>query len=91
MATASIGAIWSSCSPDFGVNGVVDRFGQIRPKVLFAINGYYHNGKTCDSRDVVAGVVNAVDSIEHTVLIPFVSDLPADIALGHCPYEARSH
>ena len=83
LATASIGAIWSSCSPDFGVNGVVDRFGQIRPKVLFAINGYYYNGKTCDSRDVVTGVVNAVDSIEQTVMIPFTADLPADTALDN--------
>src|SRR3990167_11108490 len=46
LATASIGAIWSSCSPDFGVQGVIDRFGQIKPKVLLAVDGYYFNGKT---------------------------------------------
>ena len=57
LATTSIGAIWSSCSPDFGINGVVDRFGQIEPKVLFAVNGYYYNGKTCDTRATVRGVV----------------------------------
>ena len=51
LATTSIGAIWSSCSPDFGTHGVVDRFGQIEPKVLFAANAYFYNGKICDSRD----------------------------------------
>jgi acetoacetyl-CoA synthetase len=75
VATASLGAIWSSCSPDFGVNGVVDRFGQIQPKVLFAVNGYYYNGKTCDSRPTVEGVVAGVDSIETTVMVPFATDL----------------
>jgi acetoacetyl-CoA synthetase len=75
LATTSIGAIWSSCSPDFGVNGVVDRFGQIEPKVVFAVNGYYYNGKICDTRDTLAGVVESVSSIECTVLVPFVPDL----------------
>lgn len=45
LAATSIGAIWSSCSPDFGIKGVLDRFGQIRPRVLFTANGYYYNGK----------------------------------------------
>jgi acetoacetyl-CoA synthetase len=80
LATASIGAIWSSCSPDFGVNGVVDRFGQIEPRVLFAVNGYYYNGKTCDTRPIVASVVDQIDSIEHTVMVPFASDLDAAIS-----------
>ena len=75
LAATSIGAIWSSCSPDFGVNGVVDRFGQIEPKVLFAVNGYYYNGKTCDTQTVVAGVVEKVETIERTVVVPFVKDL----------------
>ena len=75
LATASLGAIWSSCSPDFGVNGVVDRFGQIEPRVLFATNGYYYNGKTCDTRATVEGVVGAVNSIATTVMIPLVGDL----------------
>ena len=81
LAATSLGAIWSSCSPDFGINGVVDRFGQIEPKVLFAINGYYYNGKTCDSRPVVEGVVTAVSSIALTVIIPFAEELSADTAL----------
>jgi acetoacetyl-CoA synthetase len=83
LASTSLGAIWSSCSPDFGVNGVVDRFGQIEPKVLFAVNGYLYNGKTCDTRPTIEGVVSAVGSIEKTVVIPFVSDLGADMSLAH--------
>ena len=75
LAATSLGAISSSCSPDFGINGVVDRFGQIEPKVLFAVNGYYYNGKTCDTRAVVEGVVDAVHSIECTVVIHFADDL----------------
>jgi acetoacetyl-CoA synthetase len=78
LATTSLGAIWSSCSPDFGINGVVDRFGQIEPKVLFAVNGYYYNGKTCDTRATVDGVVAAVDSIATTVMVPFAADLGMD-------------
>ena len=83
LATTSIGAIWSSCSPDFGINGVVDRFGQIEPKVLFAVNGYYYNGKTCDTRATVAGIVDAVGSIRRTVVIPFAGDVPAAPALDN--------
>jgi acetoacetyl-CoA synthetase len=81
LATASIGATWSSCSPDFGINGVVDRFGQIGPRVLFAVNGYYYNGKTCDTRPTVEGVVSAVDAIETVVMIPFASDLPLETSV----------
>ncbi|MDX2412189.1 MAG: acetoacetate--CoA ligase, partial [Woeseiaceae bacterium] len=74
LATTSLGATWSSCSPDFGVNGVVDRFGQIEPKVLFATNGYYYNGKRIDSLPVVAGIVEKIPSIATTVISPFLSD-----------------
>ena len=81
LAATSIGAIWSSCSPDFGVNGVVDRFGQIEPKILFAVNGYYYSGKTCDTRVTVEGVVAAVDSIATTVMIPFADKLATDVLL----------
>jgi acetoacetyl-CoA synthetase len=80
LAATSIGAIWSSCSPDFGINGVVDRFGQIEPKVLFCADGYSYNGKRIDSLDAVAGVVKLIDSIAHTVVIQFSGDavtLPA--------------
>ncbi len=75
LAATSLGAIWSSCSPDFGVNGVVDRFGQIEPKVLFAANGYIYNGKTCDTRATIEGVVAAIDSIRTTVIVEFAGEL----------------
>ncbi len=74
LASSSIGAIWSSCSPDFGVNGVLDRFGQIEPKVLFACNGYYYNGKRFDSLPLIAQVVDSIASIEATVIVPFAGD-----------------
>jgi acetoacetyl-CoA synthetase len=83
LAATSIGATWSSCSPDFGVNGVVDRFGQIEPRVLFAVNGYYYNGKTCDTRQIVEGVVARIDSIEHTVVVAFADDLDTAMEVDH--------
>ena len=83
LATTSLGAIWSSCSPDFGVNGVVDRFGQIEPKVLFGVNGYRYNGKTCDTRQTIARVVAAIDSISTTVVVPFVDDLGTNTSAGN--------
>ncbi|MDG1312385.1 MAG: acetoacetate--CoA ligase [Porticoccaceae bacterium] len=78
LATSSIGAIWSSCSPDFGINGVMDRFGQIKPKVLFACNGYYYNGKTIDSTPRVQEICNHIDSIEQLVLVT-ITKTQADI------------
>ncbi len=83
LATTSIGAIWSSCSPDFGINGVVDRFGQIGPKVLFAANGYYYNGKTIDTRPTVEGVVAGIDSIRTTVIVEFAGNLGTATALDN--------
>ena len=79
LATSSIGAIWSSCSPDFGINGVMDRFGQIEPKVLFACNGYYYNGKTIDSTPRVKQIIEQIDSVEHLVLVQ-VTEAQTDIA-----------
>jgi acetoacetyl-CoA synthetase len=77
LAATSLGAIWSSCSPDFGINGVVDRFGQIEPKVLFCADGYFYNGKRIDSLEAVAGVVSLIASIERTVVVPFTGDTVA--------------
>ena len=71
LATTSIGAIWSSCSPDFGIDGVVDRLGQIQPRVLFCAAAYSYNGKTHDCLDKVRGIVSSIDSIEKTVVVPF--------------------
>ena len=72
LASSSIGAIWSSCSPDFGINGVIDRFGQIEPKVLFACDGYYYNGKTLDTSDRVSEICRQIPSIRQRVIVPII-------------------
>ena len=72
LATASIGAIWSSCSPDFGAGSVVDRFAQIEPKVLFCVDGYRYNGRDFDRTDVVARLLAEMESVEHTVVLPYL-------------------
>lgn len=77
LASASVGAVWSSCSPEFGFNGVLDRFGQIAPKVLIATDGYTWNGKAIDTRERVADIANAIDSLKHVVVFPFLEDAPA--------------
>ena len=79
LAATSIGAIWSSCSPDFGIKGVLDRFGQIQPKVLFTANGYYYNGKGHDSLERISGVVEQLSSVEKVVVIPYTEER-ADIS-----------
>ena len=79
LATTSLGAIWTSCSPDFGINGVLDRFGQVAPKVLFACEGYFYNGKTIDSLPRLEQIVAQIDSIEKLVVVP-VARSAADTA-----------
>ncbi len=76
LATASIGAIWSSCSPDFGASSVVDRFAQIEPKVLFAVDGYRYNGRDFDRLETVAGIARQIPGIERIVVAPYLSALP---------------
>lgn len=76
LATAAIGATWSSCSPDFGVQGVLDRFGQIAPKVLFTADGYWYNGKAVDVRDKVRAVVAALPTVARTIVIPYLDQRP---------------
>ena len=76
LASASIGAIWSSCSPDFGAGSVVDRFAQIEPKVLFCVDGYRYNGRDFDRREVVAGLLAEMPSVEHTVVLPYLDPKP---------------
>lgn len=71
LATTSLGATWSSCSPDFGVQGVLDRFGQIEPKVLVAADGYFYSGKTIDVMPRVAEVAARLPSVLQTVIIPY--------------------
>jgi acetoacetyl-CoA synthetase len=74
LATASIGAVWSSCSPDFGINGVVDRFGQIAPKVLFTADVYGYGGKRFDCLAKIGDVLKEIPSIEKLVVIPYGGD-----------------
>ena len=74
LATTSLGATWSSCSPDFGANGVVDRFGQIEPRVLFAAEGYYYNGKPFDCLEKIREIKHRIPSLERVVLIPYIRD-----------------
>ncbi|MEM6812047.1 MAG: acetoacetate--CoA ligase [Pseudomonadota bacterium] len=76
LACASIGAIWSSASPDFGAQGVIDRFGQIEPKIFIAVDGYTYNGKEITCLDKVEAVTKAIPSIEKTFIIPFLKQKP---------------
>jgi acetoacetyl-CoA synthetase len=76
LATASVGAVWSSCSPDFGPASVIDRFTQIEPKVLFAVDGYRYGGKDFDRRDTIASLQGAMPSLERTVVLPYLDPDP---------------
>ena len=77
LATASLGAVWSSCSPDFGKQGALDRFGQIAPRLLFTADGYVYNGKDCDSLTRAGDIACAIPEIEHVVVVPKLSKQPA--------------
>ncbi|MGH8549496.1 MAG: acetoacetate--CoA ligase [Methylococcales bacterium] len=74
LAATRIGAIWSSCSPDFGVDALTDRFGQIRPRILFAADRYFYNGREFDLSERVESILKAVDSIELVVWVPYEGD-----------------
>jgi acetoacetyl-CoA synthetase len=76
LGAAAIGAVWSSCSPDFGVQGVLDRFGQIGPRVLVGVDGYFYGGKAHDVRPRLAEVARALPSVEHTVVAGYVDEQP---------------
>jgi acetoacetyl-CoA synthetase len=82
LAAVSLGATWSSCSPDFGIKGVLDRFGQTRPRILFTADGYFFKGKALDSLTRIAGIVREIPSIEKVVVVPYtkgktdLGDLP---------------
>ena len=85
LATIRLGAIWSSCSPDFGLQSVLDRFGQIQPKVLFAADGYHYAGKTFRSLSLVRELLPRIPSLGSTVLIPYVEPEPdAALLTGGC-------
>ena len=77
LAATSLGAIWSSCSPDFGVNGVLDRFGQIEPRVLFCADGYRYNGSEIDGLARAREIAERIPSIRRVVVVPYLSERPA--------------
>ncbi|MCW5752198.1 MAG: acetoacetate--CoA ligase [Alphaproteobacteria bacterium] len=77
LAATSLGAIWSSCSPDFGVKGVMDRFGQIEPKVLFVADGYFYNGKTFDSLERGRAIAAELPTLARLVVVPYVGAAPS--------------
>jgi acetoacetyl-CoA synthetase len=74
LATTAAGGVWSSCSPDFGVSGVLDRFGQIEPKFLFTADAYHYNGKTHDCLERVSKIAAALPTLEKVIVVPFVSE-----------------
>jgi len=82
LATASLGAIWSSCSPDFGNGGVLDRFGQIAPKVLFTADGYFYAGKPIDSLTSMGAVLAKLPSVERVIVVPYAQEQPGLERLG---------
>jgi acetoacetyl-CoA synthetase len=87
LATASLGAIWSSAAPEFGARSVIDRFAQIEPKVLLAVDGYRHGGKDFDRTAVVESMLAELSTVEHTVMLPYLSegDIPDQSAAGRSP------
>ncbi|NOZ07335.1 MAG: acetoacetate--CoA ligase [FCB group bacterium] len=87
LASASIGAIWSSSSPDFGIKGVLDRFSQIQPKIIFAADGYFYNGKQFDSLEKLRGILSSLPSVKKVVVVsytrkPALSDLQIAVEWG---------
>ena len=76
LAATSMGAVWSSCSPDFGIKGVLDRFGQIKPKILFTANGYSFKGKRLDSLERIADILKELPSIEKVIVAPYTEKNP---------------
>ncbi|MGD9413153.1 MAG: AMP-binding protein, partial [Desulfobacterales bacterium] len=79
LAATSLGASWSSCSPDFGIKGVLDRFGQIKPRVLFTANGYSFKGKKLDSLGRISDILKQLPSIEKVIVVPY-TEQKADIS-----------
>ncbi|MBE9552690.1 MAG: acetoacetate--CoA ligase, partial [Proteobacteria bacterium] len=97
LAVASLGAVWTSCSPDFGVQGVLDRFGQVEPKLLFCADGYNYNGKSHDSLGRVREILGSLPSVENVVVFSLLADEPDVSAVPNAhrladfiaPFEAR--
>ncbi len=76
LAATSIGAIWSSCSPDFGIKGVLDRFGQIEPKILFTADGYFYKDRGFDSLERISGIIGSLPSVEKIIVVPYTQEMP---------------
>jgi len=93
LAASSLGATWSSCSPDFGIKGVLDRFGQIKPKVLFTADGYFFKGKRIDCLERIADILKDLPSIEKIVVVPYTESEPDIHALTNAVIysDFRSH
>jgi acetoacetyl-CoA synthetase len=89
LATASLGATWSSAAPEFGARSVIDRFAQIEPKVLLAVDGYRYGGRDFDRRDVVAGIRAELPTVEHLVTLGYLdgSGWPPELVAAHEPLE----
>jgi len=79
LAATSLGAVWTSCSPDFGIQGVIDRFGQVKPKILFAIEEYQYNGKVINSRQKIEEIIHLIPEIERVVWIPAYQELSTNL------------
>ncbi len=92
LATASIGATWTSCSPDFGIQGVLDRFGQVKPKVLFTADGYFYAGKAIDSMAPIEGVLARLPSVQRVVVVPYAASTAASLprSVGFADYGDRA-
>ncbi|MBN1614472.1 MAG: acetoacetate--CoA ligase [Deltaproteobacteria bacterium] len=88
LAATSLGAIWSSCSPDFGIRGVLDRFGQIRPRILFTADGYRFKGNPIDSLGRIAQILEELPTIERVVVVPYIEERPNISGItGAIPYD----
>ena len=80
LGVTSVGGTWSSCSPDFGEQGILDRFGQIEPRILFACDGYYYNGKTFSIADKIEAVLAKLPTVEQVMLIDYIGEADATAA-----------
>ncbi|MDA1331981.1 MAG: acetoacetate--CoA ligase [Proteobacteria bacterium] len=76
LAASSLGALWSSCSPDFGTQGALDRFGQIKPKVLIGVDGYYYNGKHIDTLSKLSEIAKSLTSLKKVIVVPYTDSKP---------------
>ena len=88
LAATSLGAIWSSCSPDFGERGVLDRFGQIEPKVFVAVDGYWYNGKPIRLADKLKAIVPQLPTAGRVVIVPYLGE--AEALAKACRARSRS-